>query len=716
MRLPLIESTKLFFKDLFLKQNLSKKDIFPHFTNCTDLKIMRKVIDSVRYMGLTEEEKIQKRISNSIDAEIKSEFKKLQLESSYKIMLLGSGESGKSTVLKQLKLNYTGGFSDKEKQHYKLIIFDNIFDSLKVLSTQMIEFGIQYESKENEEFGKLLQIGVPNEKRDSIKAIEVDKYWKDRGVQQCYLRANEFSMQETAEYFFNNINKIFSKTFTPEKEDILQVRHKTITITETVFTYKTKKFKVYDVGGQKSLRQFWVPYFSDDIKSVIFVASLSCYDQILSEEEDKEKTNAMTDSINLFKIICDNKLLQSILKVIKKSKNIYDILTKIQKGLPLLENSKEFFKNKFREVNTSTHRQIYTHFTNSTDIKIMKKVIDTVNEIIFRSSLEAGGMSLEEKEAKKISKSIDAVLEKERKRIANREEHKIIILGSGDSGKSTVIKQMKLNYANGFTKDEKLSYISHIWDNIFDSLNILTKNLQASSVVEDEELKNLCKIFEKKLSDEDRKSIKVEDISKFWSHPKIKECYDLSSKNILQVRVATSLIKEYRFTIKGSHFTFIDVGGQKSLRHAWIPYMEKDLQCLIFVSSLSCYDQTMVEEDFKTINRMEDSIQLFNKICSNAILKEIPIILFLNKLDIFEKKVKNSNSLVKKFFPEYTGLPLIETSKTFFKDKFLQQNSFKREIFVHYTNSTDTKIMKNIMDSVNECIVKFALRNQGMLL
>ena len=58
-------------------------------------------------------------------------------------------------------------------------------------------------------------------------------------------------------------------------------------------------------------------------------------------------------------------------------------------------------------------------------------------------------------------------------------------------------------------------------------------------------------------------------------------------------------------------------------------------------------------------NRMHESLKLFDSICNNKWFTDTSIILFLNKKDIFEEKIKKSPLTI--CFPEYTGrapLPL----------------------------------------------------------
>ena len=61
------------------------------------------------------------------------------------MLLLGTGEAGKSTFVKQMKLIYGGGFTDEDKARYKEDLVTNVCDSVVILSREMMKLGISYE-------------------------------------------------------------------------------------------------------------------------------------------------------------------------------------------------------------------------------------------------------------------------------------------------------------------------------------------------------------------------------------------------------------------------------------------------------------------------------------------------------------------------------------------------------------------------------------------
>ena len=63
---------------------------------------------------------------------------------------IGAGESGKSTILKQMKLIYAQGFSKNEKLEWRPVIFANILQSFRLIFDAMNEFNIKLEDEDNE--------------------------------------------------------------------------------------------------------------------------------------------------------------------------------------------------------------------------------------------------------------------------------------------------------------------------------------------------------------------------------------------------------------------------------------------------------------------------------------------------------------------------------------------------------------------------------------
>ncbi|KAJ3237077.1 guanine nucleotide-binding protein subunit alpha [Chytriomyces hyalinus] len=343
-----------------------------------------------------------KQVSDKIDAELRREAQlKQQAPKGPKLVLLGSGDSGKSTVLKQLKILHGQGFTDDDRLEFRFKVRANVLDAARMLVSFLESNGIEFEHSENKLHAQavqqfVLECDLPDSIVNSIRLL-----WNDAGIQEAAKRANELpEYLYTSEYFLNNIDRCASSEYIPTDDDILRVRNRTVEITETKFTIENKVYTFFDVGGQRSLRHFWAPYFSDDLSAIIFVAALSSYDQFLLEDPE---VNRMTDAISLFGSVCNNKLIQKSAIILFLNK--VDLFkSKLESGTSPVEkyfpeytprDFKEtgaWFKNKFHEQKRNKNRQIFTHFTTGTDTRNMQAIIAAVKDIVMKNALTSLGM------------------------------------------------------------------------------------------------------------------------------------------------------------------------------------------------------------------------------------------------------------------------------------------------------------------------------------
>jgi adenylate kinase family enzyme len=71
------------------------------------------------------------------------------------------------------------------------------------------------------------------------------------------------------------------------------------------------------------------------------------------------------------------------------------------------------------------------------------------------------------------------------------EWRKVILLGTADSGKSTILRQLVLINGSGFSAAEKDDYRRAIWRLIRDNLQRLYKAIEASDFAEDIDISSL---------------------------------------------------------------------------------------------------------------------------------------------------------------------------------------------------------------------------------
>merc|ERR1712048_516313 len=159
--------------------------------------------------------------------------------------------------------------------------------------------------------------------------------------------------------------------------------------------------------------------------------------------------------------------------------------------------------------------------------------------------------------------------------------------------------------------------------------------------------------------------------------------------------------------------------GQRNERAKWMHCFD-DVTAVIFVAALSAYDQVLFEDD--NTNRMEEALKLWKDICKKQIFKDKAMILFLNKKDLFEEKIKYRPLTVK--FPEFKLKPddagkgnALEQSQDFIKQLFLYQNSQvnpTRHVYVHFTNATDTDLVTKLFEAIQHVVIKKSFELAGL--
>ena len=189
------------------------------------------------------------------------------------------------------------------------------------------------------------------------------------------------------------MDKTLDPSYTPNQQDVLQLRVPTTGIVETTFKSGSIMYVLCDVGGQRSERRKWLHCF-DDVKAVLFVAALSGYDMTLTEDGT---TNRMEESLNLFQAICVNKFFDnaSIILFLNKLDLFTEKINNTNHHLRLyfpqyngpdhdVSAAKKFIKGLFLARNIKSGRAVYPHFTTATDTSNIKVVFDDILDTIIQ--------------------------------------------------------------------------------------------------------------------------------------------------------------------------------------------------------------------------------------------------------------------------------------------------------------------------------------------
>lgn len=337
----------------------------------------------------TEELKQHKRVQKELFT-ARKDFKR-----TVKMLLLGAGDSGKSTIAKQMKIIHLDGFSDEELRSYRSTIANNILTSMRTIIHQANKFGYHI-STGNESQAQIIA-SVPRDQEPVVtKEIgdAIALLWQDKAVKQTFARSSEYQLNDSTQYYFDNIARIAEPGYTPTEQDVLRSRVKTTGVLEITFEVEDMIFRLVDVGGQRSERRKWLHCF-EDVTVIIFCVALSEYDLKLYEDNE---TNRMHESLQLFKELCNTKWFSNtpFLLFLNKKDLFEEKIPRVPltvcfpdyKGAQTFQEASSFIRDRFLELNENRDKTIYTHLTCATDTTNIIIVFNAVRDILLGRALQ----------------------------------------------------------------------------------------------------------------------------------------------------------------------------------------------------------------------------------------------------------------------------------------------------------------------------------------
>lgn len=342
---------------------------------------------------LNPEAKEARRINEEIERQLRRDKKNARRE--FKLLLLGTGESGKSTFIKQMRIIHGRGYSEEDRRDFTRLVFQNIFTAAQALIQAMNILQIPYMFQDNKAHAKVIS-EVDAEKLKTLSKIHVDaikSLWSDPGTQECYNRKREYQLSDSAKYYMDNLDRIGDPAYVPTQQDVLRVRVPTTGIIEYVFDVEKVVFRMVDVGGQRSERKKWIHCF-EYVTSIMFLAALSEYDQVLIESDS---VNRMEESMALFQTILHSPWFISasvmlflnkvdLLNEKIKYSHLVDYFPKYDGPKRDAKQASDFILNMFLSLQTD-QKMIYPHFTCATDTKNIRFVFSVVKDHILQSNL-----------------------------------------------------------------------------------------------------------------------------------------------------------------------------------------------------------------------------------------------------------------------------------------------------------------------------------------
>uniref|UniRef100_H2TKG9 Guanine nucleotide-binding protein G(s) subunit alpha n=1 Tax=Takifugu rubripes TaxID=31033 RepID=H2TKG9_TAKRU len=332
------------------------------------------------------EEKAQREANKKIERQLQKD--KQIYRATHRLLLLGAGESGKSTIVKQMRILHVNGFNA------------DVFSWVDSIPENQCRIDYVMKQAHHKDFE------FPSEFYDHTKIL-----WQDEGVRACWERSNEYQLIDCAKYFLDRIEVVRQSDYTPTDQDLLRCRVLTSGIFETTFQIDKVNFHMFDVGGQRDERRKWIQCFND-VTAIIFVVASSSYNMVIREDN---QTNRLQEALNLFKNIWNNRWLRTISvilflnkqdllaeKVLAGKSKIEDYFPEFARYTtpddaipepgedPRVTRAKYFIRDEFLRISTASgdgRHYCYPHFTCAVDTENIRRVFSDCRDIIQRMHL-----------------------------------------------------------------------------------------------------------------------------------------------------------------------------------------------------------------------------------------------------------------------------------------------------------------------------------------
>jgi len=324
------------------------------------------------------------------------------------ILLLGSGESGKSTFLKQMIIIHGNrDFTSDELRDFRHQIYQNVVNGMGTLLQARKKFSLPWAATDEFQIARLDQaaqqiesLSLPIRNIDMVQfcrlAPVVKELWADAAVQACYDRRREFQLTDSVKFFFENILRVSQTEYVPTNLDILLCRKATRSMSEHLFYIQKVPFMFTDVGGQRPQRHKWFQYF-EGITSILFLVASNEYDQALLEDR---RTNRLNEAINVFDTIVNNRQYERISIILFLNKT--DLLTEkvsysdIRQYHPdftgnhrSVDDVQKYILDRFDQTRRDRSRKFFYHYTTAIDTENIRRVFRDCKEIILEENLRS---------------------------------------------------------------------------------------------------------------------------------------------------------------------------------------------------------------------------------------------------------------------------------------------------------------------------------------
>lgn len=313
----------------------------------------------------------------------------------FKVLLLGAGESGKSAIVKQLEMIHKKKKTSKELKMIALSLHQNVIDCLRAIINASRMFCYWQPDEYESETADLVAQHDESEFISPALCARILRLFSSEMIEKAWQRRSEFWCLDSLPYCLQNLERFCDTDFLPNDEDIIMARIRTTGIVITDLEHKISgsngnsvgpgaassvsasnmedgvldehdeplflRFQVVDVGGQRNERKKWIHCF-DDVKCVLFIVNLAGYNQVLFEDNAK---NRMIEELELFERITNDPIFSNtpIFLFLNKKDLFETMVSEVDMsrtfadyaGGKNLQSALEFIKGKFLSLAPPKH-------------------------------------------------------------------------------------------------------------------------------------------------------------------------------------------------------------------------------------------------------------------------------------------------------------------------------------------------------------------------
>ncbi|XP_045112486.1 guanine nucleotide-binding protein G(q) subunit alpha-like isoform X3 [Portunus trituberculatus] len=333
----------------------------------------------------------------------------------------------------------------------------------------------------------------------------------------------------------------------------------------------------------------------------------------------------------------------------------------------------------------------------------------------------------------------------------NTVEARLLVLGAADTGKSTFMKQMRYVFGDTFPVSERRRHLPYIRQNLLESVHKLVVAMDvlgvpySTAAAQDaaERFVDMTALEAFFGDDSPMDLTLVEETQTLWEDEGVQEVFRRGNEyhlmtnadhfitsaarilhydylptidDILRMRYPTQCSVTTTYDVGEMRMTVHDMGGERSARGEWVGHFSRPT-AILFLASLAEYDQQVeeAEREGEIKNRVQESLDIFDVVLKYPPFHNSPVILLLNKSDIFKKKIIYHS--LAHYFPQYDGPDGDEDKGREFLSGLYEELAARhgRHYVSRFTEATNTENFNSIFSFVKNIVSRNIISRGGLL-